>query len=78
MRAPSSPTSVRWLPSWPIVSSFFGHYLGAREGLKGMIVQNMRSSGKAPNHKKVELFIIAFFILTLWGVAVINPPSSSG
>ena len=56
-----------------IVSSFFGHYLGAREGLKGMIVQNMRSSGKAPNHKKVELFIIAFFILTLWGVAVINP-----
>ncbi|MGL6480194.1 aromatic amino acid transport family protein [Aeromonas caviae] len=56
-----------------IVSSFFGHYLGAREGLKGMIVQNMRSSGKAPNQKKVELFIIAFFILTLWGVAVINP-----
>ena len=34
---------------------------------------SMRSSGKEPNHKKIELFIIAFFILTLWGVAVINP-----
>ncbi|MCP3291249.1 HAAAP family serine/threonine permease, partial [Aeromonas hydrophila] len=56
-----------------IVSSFFGHYLGAREGLKGMIVQNLRKSGKEPNHKKVEMFIIAFFILTLWGTAVINP-----
>ena len=56
-----------------IVSSFFGHYLGAREGLKGMVMQQMRSSGKEPNHKKIELFIIAFFILTLWSVAVINP-----
>jgi serine transporter len=38
-----------------------------------MIVQNLRKSGKEPNHKKVEMFIIAFFILTLWGTAVINP-----
>jgi len=36
-------------------------------------MQQMRSSGKEPNHKKIELFIIAFFILTLWSVAVINP-----
>lgn len=56
-----------------IVSSFFGHYLGAREGLKGMIVQNMRKSGREPNAKKVEMFIIAFFILTLWGTAIANP-----
>ncbi|XEI31288.1 serine/threonine transporter [Aeromonas veronii] len=56
-----------------IVSSFFGHYLGAREGLKGMIQQNMRNSGKEPNAKKIEMFIIAFFILTLWGTAVANP-----
>lgn len=56
-----------------IVSSFFGHYLGAREGLKGIIVQQMRSSGKQPNMKKLEVFIIAFFILTLWGTAVANP-----
>ncbi|MGY3932632.1 serine transporter family protein [Aeromonas encheleia] len=57
-----------------IVSSFFGHYLGAREGLRGMINQQMRSAGKTgATSKKVELFIIAFFILTLWGVAVINP-----
>ena len=34
----------------------------------------MRSAGKTgATSKKVELFIIAFFILTLWGVAVINP-----
>ncbi|MGL5948730.1 MAG: serine/threonine transporter [Aeromonas sp.] len=56
-----------------IVSSFFGHYLGAREGLKGMIVQVARSSGKTVNMPVVERFIIAFFVLTLWGTAVINP-----
>lgn len=56
-----------------IVSSFFGHYLGAREGLKGLVVQQMRSAGKEPNMKKLEVFIIAFFILTLWGTAVANP-----
>lgn len=56
-----------------IVSSFFGHYLGAREGLKGLVQQQMRSSGKSVNEKKLEVFIIGFFILTLWAVAVINP-----
>ncbi|MGL4793386.1 MAG: HAAAP family serine/threonine permease, partial [Aeromonas jandaei] len=30
-------------------------------------------SGKEPNAKKVEMFIIAFFILTLWGTAIANP-----
>lgn len=56
-----------------IASSFFGHYLGAREGLKGIIVQNLRGLGKEPDAKKVELFIIAFFILTLWGTTIANP-----
>ncbi|MFM4703579.1 serine/threonine transporter [Aeromonas bivalvium] len=56
-----------------IVSSFFGHYLGAREGLKGLIVQQMRSANKEPNHKVIEMIIIGFFILTLWVVAVVNP-----
>jgi serine transporter len=56
-----------------IVSSFFGHYLGAREGLKGLIVQQLRSSGKEANHKLIDMIIIGFFIITLWVVAVVNP-----
>ncbi|SKA27781.1 serine/threonine transporter [Consotaella salsifontis] len=56
-----------------IVTSFFGHYLGAREGLRGIIMQQARSFGSEPNPKRLEAFIIVFFILTLWLVAVINP-----
>lgn len=56
-----------------IVSSFFGHYLGAREGLNGIIIKQLRSRGKQVNTKKVDMFTVVFVIVTSWIVATINP-----
>lgn len=57
-----------------ITSSFFGHYLGAREGLEGLIVKMKHGSDRtAINHKKLNLFSAVFFLITLWIVAMINP-----
>ena len=56
-----------------IVSSFFGHYMGATEGLRGIIVKQMASAGKPVNEKKLGKFIIAFMFFTIWGIAVLNP-----
>lgn len=56
-----------------IAKSFFGHYLGAREGLHGLIVKSLRSRGKtAPNHK-IHRLIEIFIIVTCAIVATINP-----
>lgn len=56
-----------------IVSSFFGHYMGATEGMKGIITKQLRSSNKDVSDKKVDKFILGFMFFTIWGVAVINP-----
>ncbi|RDH46087.1 serine/threonine transporter [Zooshikella ganghwensis] len=56
-----------------IVSSFFGHYLGAREGLNGIISQQAKSAGITIPEKTVNLITIVFIIVTLWIVAIINP-----
>ena len=56
-----------------IVSSFFGHYLGAREGMNGIIMKQAKSMGKNVSIKKVNQFTICFMITTLWLVAVLNP-----
>ncbi|OOF12129.1 HAAAP family serine/threonine permease [Salinivibrio sp. MA427] len=56
-----------------IVSSFFGHYLGAREGLNGIVVKTLRSAGKPINRKKIDVFTVVFMILTIWLVATLNP-----
>lgn len=56
-----------------IVSSFFGHYLGAREGLNGMIIKQAKSMGKNVTLKTANSFTIVFMIATLWIVAIINP-----
>lgn len=55
-----------------ISSSFFGHYMGTREGLQGMIVNRARREGRAVDMKKVDRFIIAFITLTVWAVAYAN------
>ncbi|MBO4368741.1 MAG: serine transporter, partial [Desulfovibrio sp.] len=55
-----------------ISTSFFGHYLGAREGLNGLIVKANRN---APLHStKRERGIALFFFVTIW-IAAINNPS---
>lgn len=56
-----------------IVSSFFGHYLGATEGLKGIIAKQLRSSNKTVSDAKLDKFILGFMFLSIWGVAIINP-----
>lgn len=58
-----------------ITSSFFGHYLGAREGLEGLIIKIRRDAGSTEpiNHKKLNMVSAIFFLLTLWVVAIINP-----
>ncbi len=56
-----------------IVSSFFGHYLGAREGLNGLVVKTLRGAGKPINRKKIDVFTVIFMILTIWLVATLNP-----
>ncbi|MDD1794964.1 serine/threonine transporter [Enterovibrio makurazakiensis] len=56
-----------------IVSSFFGHYMGAREGLNGLIIKQLRSRNKTVNLKKIDMFTVSFVIITSWIVATINP-----
>jgi len=53
-----------------ITSSFFGHYLGAREGLEGLY---LKMKGESVNRKKLNYGTAVFFLFTLWGVAIINP-----
>lgn len=53
-----------------IASSFFGHYLGAREGLEGLINQ-MRD--KPIESKKFRKITAVVFFIILWIVATINP-----
>ncbi|OBW99954.1 HAAAP family serine/threonine permease [Gallibacterium genomosp. 1] len=58
-----------------ITSSFFGHYMGAREGLQGLFLkmkgENQHSTNI--NHRRLNLISALFFLLSLWGVAIINP-----
>ncbi|MBV6541344.1 HAAAP family serine/threonine permease [Ursidibacter maritimus] len=53
-----------------IGSSFFGHYLGAREGLEGLVNQ-MRSEPIEP--EKFKKITALLFLIVLWIVATINP-----
>lgn len=57
-----------------ISKSFLGHYLGAKEGLSGIIVKSLKSTtGKTINKNSLNRIIEIFMILTCWVVATINP-----
>lgn len=57
-----------------IVSSFFGHYFGAREGLNGIIRKAIKMSGNEnPNLKAINIFTTCFVYVTMIIVAYINP-----
>ncbi|AVV83631.1 septum formation initiator [Shewanella putrefaciens] len=45
-----------------IVSSFFGHYMGATEGMKGIIVKQLRSSNKSISEQKINTFIFVMLL----------------
>src|SRR5699024_440347 len=57
-----------------ITSSFFGHYMGAREGLQGLYLklkgENQHSANI--NHRILKLVSALFYLLALWSVAMIN------
>ena len=58
-----------------IVTSYFGHFIGAREGLHGVIAKLMRAQGTAPEPvtRKIGLFTNLFLVVTTWLVAAYNP-----
>ncbi|MNP39859.1 Serine transporter [compost metagenome] len=52
-----------------IAKSFLGHYIGASEGLKGLIVK----SGRRPAAKTLDRVTAAFMLVVCWLVATWNP-----
>ncbi len=56
-----------------ISKSFLGHYLGAREGLQGLIVKSLTTRGKPISTLKIHRIIEIFMVLTCWIVATFNP-----
>lgn len=55
-----------------IVSSFFGHYLGAAEGLKGILRGAGMGTG-AQDGAMLGKGVALFIFVTTWAVAVLNP-----
>ena len=55
-----------------IVSSFFGHYLGASEGAAG-IVRSVLPAARQPGERALRGGIAVFIFLTTWLTAVLNP-----
>ncbi|TDR80197.1 HAAAP family serine/threonine permease [Paludibacterium purpuratum] len=53
--------------------SFLGHYLGAREGLHGLISQQIGAEKVDRQAKNINRGIMAFLFLSIWGVATVNP-----
>lgn len=56
-----------------IAKSFLGHYLGAKEGLSGILVKSLKHYGKSIHDKRLQGFIEIFMIITCWVVATLNP-----
>ncbi|CDZ79115.1 Serine transporter [Legionella massiliensis] len=56
-----------------IAKSFLGHYLGASEGLHGLVVKSLRSRGKTISSRKLYTIIEIFMVISCWAVATINP-----
>jgi serine transporter len=52
-----------------IAKSFLGHYIGASEGLKGLVLK----SGYEPAPRKLNVITGAFMLLVCWIVATLNP-----
>ncbi|EOH0513700.1 septum formation protein [Vibrio fluvialis] len=51
-----------------ITSSYFGHFLGAHEGLVGLV----KSRSEMPT-SKIEKISLIFIVVTTWMVAIVNP-----
>ena len=56
-----------------IVSSFFGHYLGASEGLHGILRSMVVPDRTRMPDRVLNTLIAAFIFVTTWAVAILNP-----
>jgi serine transporter len=56
-----------------ISKSFLGHYLGAKEGLSGIIIKLLKPSGKTVSKNRLQHIIEFFMISTCWIAATLNP-----
>ena len=56
-----------------ISKSFLGHYLGAQEGMNGLMAKALREKGKKVEIKQLNKVTAVFMILTTWAIATINP-----
>jgi serine transporter len=52
-----------------ITKSFLGHYIGASEGLKGLVVK----TGRRPSAKALDRLTAGFMLVVCWLVATLNP-----
>jgi len=52
-----------------ITKSFLGHYVGASEGLKGLVLK----TGRRPGAKRLDRMTAAFMLVVCWIVATLNP-----
>lgn len=56
-----------------ISKSYLGHYLGAIEGLQGLISKLLKTHGQTVCHQKLQYTIKTFIVLSCWIVATLNP-----
>ncbi|TKH23369.1 septum formation initiator, partial [Bacillus cereus] len=56
-----------------ITKSFLGHYIGAYEVMRDMIIKSGKKRGKDIGEKTVKTMILTFVVLTCWYVAYTNP-----
>ncbi|MCG3887295.1 HAAAP family serine/threonine permease [Photobacterium leiognathi] len=56
-----------------ITKSFLGHYLGASEGLNGLVIKVARDKNKEISNKALNRFTAIFMLVTTWAVATLNP-----
>ncbi|MGW9530169.1 aromatic amino acid transport family protein [Paenibacillus terrae] len=56
-----------------ITKSFLGHYIGAYEVMRDVIIKFSKTRGKVIEEKTVKTMILAFVVLTCWYVAYANP-----
>ena len=52
-----------------IAKSFLGHYIGASEGLKGLVLK----TGARPRAKTLDRLTAGFMLVVCWAVATLNP-----
>lgn len=56
-----------------ISKSFLGHYLGASEGLHGLLFKALGYRDKSASKKQLNTVIDVFIVLSCWLVATLNP-----